>query len=165
MTDDKFQRFVAGQVSESRARMTERTGQTGTPRGPTPVAAGSGDYSPFKYLVQGSDHCRLSWWDEQRGDLPLGVSFHYRTLLRIGWEVLERDSRLMVVQLVLADMNYQIDGYNLGPMVERLSRYECSEMTVYSPMIHRTPMDQLLAAGETVLTRVRTSDGMLSSVG
>jgi len=164
MTDDRFQRFVTGQVSESRARIEERTGQLSAPRAPTPVVAGSGDYAPFKYLVQGSDHCRLNWWDEQRGDLPQGISFHYRTLLRLGWESLERESGLMVVQLFLADINYQIEGHHLAPMLERLSRYECSEMMVYSPMVHRTPKEQLIQAGETVLTHVRSSNGMLSNV-
>lgn len=166
-SDDKFQRFIRGELSPSHPAQpgpssSEPADEAGRRRTrPDVTLVGSTDYKPYGYRILGSDSCRLNWWDEERGDRRVGTSFHYRTLLRIGWDEIDPGSGLMMMYLFLADMNYQIDGYHLWPLIDRLSGYECAEMTVFSPRVHRAALKELLAQGETVLTKVQSSDGLL----
>lgn len=160
MTDDKFQRFIEGEVARSHARR----GGVEEPQRRTrkePVAVGSTDYKPYSYFIQGAESCRINWWDNQRGDRRSGTSFHYRTLVRIGWDEVQPGSGMMMMYLFLADVNYQLDGYHLWPLIDCLSHFECAEMNVFSPAVHRATMGELLSLGEPILTRVQSSDGLL----
>lgn len=158
--DDKFQRFIEGEVARSHARRADvEEPQRRTRK--EPVAIGSTDYKPYRYLIGGAESCRINWWDEQRGDRRGGTSFHYRTLVRIGWDEIEGSGGRMLMTLFLADVNYLIEGHHLWPLIDTLSHFECAEMNVYSPAVHRVPVGQLLTLGEPVLTRVQSSDGLL----
>lgn len=150
MSGDEFRRAFGvdpAAAGHHTARVDERRGVASSTDMKIQFA-GSEDYRPYGWKPQGTDTCEIIWYDSARQEAREGTFWHYKTLLRVGYQETDPAQGRMAVVLYLADVNILIEGYNLYPMMERLRAYECAQMEQFSPRRHHmASKEQLIKDG------------------
>jgi hypothetical protein len=164
MSQDDFRRAFGVDPTASghhTARLEEQRGDARTSDQKIQFA-GSSAYQPYGWKPQGTDICDIIWYDTARQEAREGTFWHYKTLLRVGYQETDPTQGRMTLVLYLADVNIMIEGYNLYPLMDRLRAYECAQIEQFSPHRHgMASKEQLIEDGETVITNVITDLGML----
>ncbi|WP_226584361.1 hypothetical protein [Acuticoccus sediminis] len=117
------------------------------------VLAGSTDYHPYGYMPGGAQDCDVQGWNPLRVDMPEGVVFDYRLLLRIGYGALDLANEAMFLRLFLPECIINIEGRYLHDLKARLRRREVSFIQEFSPLVFRMP-ESRLPRGEPVITKI-----------
>lgn len=117
------------------------------------VLVGATDYHPYGYMPGGAQDCDVQAWNPLRADMPEGVVFDYRLLLRIGYGALDLSNETMFLRLFLPECIINIEGRYLHDLKARLRRREVSFMQEFSPMVYQMPASRL-PAGEPVITKI-----------
>lgn len=121
------------------------------------VLVGSTDYHPYGYRPGGAPDCDIQAWHKLRRDIPEGMSFDYRMLLRIGYGGLDVGGDAMFLRLFLPDCIIQIEGQHLHELRQKLRRREISFIQEFSELVFGMKASQL-PAGEPVISSVWIGD-------
>lgn len=161
---DKYRRGFSSGAMSGDPFDRDRQQPDGDPfaRGKSIQFAGTPEYHPYGWKPQGTETCEVIWYDTMRQEAREGTFWHYKTLLRVGYQETDLSSGRMALVLYLADVNVLIEGHHLYPLMERLRSYECAQIEQFSP--HRHSManqKQLIEDRQTIITNVTMDAGVL----